>query len=371
MKTLDLHLLITYRNKLFRVDRVFRGGFDDYATKFMDYMLEKAGKTDIDLIVVVYTELSARQKNMIREYLVPKHVVFFRSSAVMPIYMGVGTFGLMCFESGHYSSELLSMLEPAETYEEYDDPDEVQAKTLAENTEDTKRDTQKVEVDDTADVAAAPQPVSVSIDNIPGVDYQEGIKNSGNEDTYKALLEVFANSIGPNHDEICGFYDNEDWKNYTVKVHALKSSSRLIGALELSEEAKELEMAGKRDDLDYIRANHAQVMEHLKSFDPLLSAVFNKTPVIEEPAADAPVEETTSETTKEQDIGAQFESALIASTFEVIREAAVQHDDDTVMAAIEEIIDYPISMEDAEKLENLQMLLDSKEYEKMLSLIDG
>lgn len=47
-------------------------------------------------------------------------------------------------------------------------------------------------------------------------------------------------------------------------MHALKSTSLSIGTVELSEEAKELEMAAKANDMDYIRLHHGETMEKYK-----------------------------------------------------------------------------------------------------------
>ena len=55
-------------------------------------------------------------------------------------------------------------------------------------------------------------------------------------------------------------FDAEDWKNYQILVHALKSSSRTIGAVNLSEKAKKLELAAKDNNFDEIQAGHADLM---------------------------------------------------------------------------------------------------------------
>ena len=47
------------------------------------------------------------------------------------------------------------------------------------------------------------------------------------------------------HNKISTFYNNRDYKNYEILVHALKSTSRMIGATELSEKAKKLEELAK------------------------------------------------------------------------------------------------------------------------------
>lgn len=56
----------------------------------------------------------------------------------------------------------------------------------------------------------------------------------------------------------------QDWKNYTIKIHALKSNMNSIGALSLGNLAKELEMAGKREDGDFIQEKHEGVMEEYR-----------------------------------------------------------------------------------------------------------
>jgi CheY-like chemotaxis protein/HPt (histidine-containing phosphotransfer) domain-containing protein len=63
------------------------------------------------------------------------------------------------------------------------------------------------------------------------------------------------------------FYEAKDWENYRITVHALKSTSLTIGAAELSEQAKALEMACKENNETYINDNHEQV---LKCYEGLL-----------------------------------------------------------------------------------------------------
>ncbi len=68
--------------------------------------------------------------------------------------------------------------------------------------------------------------------------------NCGGEDTFIEVLKEYIGSAEKKANDIEGFWQSADYNNYTVLVHALKSSSRLIGANELSEAAKELEALG-------------------------------------------------------------------------------------------------------------------------------
>ena len=74
---------------------------------------------------------------------------------------------------------------------------------------------------------------------------------------YKEILTVFLQIKKQKQPELEMFFEQEDWKNYTIAIHALKSSSLNIGARRLSDISAGLEMAGHDGDIDYIKAHHA------------------------------------------------------------------------------------------------------------------
>lgn len=84
-------------------------------------------------------------------------------------------------------------------------------------------------------------------------------------------------------------YEAEDYTNYTIYVHALKSTSKMIGALTLSEKARLLELAGKEGKIDYIKDSHAEVMELFDQVMEEISDYLNKVKPEEEASEDAPV----------------------------------------------------------------------------------
>ena len=79
---------------------------------------------------------------------------------------------------------------------------------------------------------------------------------AGDEDFYREMLRLFSAQGEEKRTEIAALYESADWTDYAIKVHALKSTSLTIGAEALSAQAKELELAGKRGDVDFIRAHH-------------------------------------------------------------------------------------------------------------------
>lgn len=65
------------------------------------------------------------------------------------------------------------------------------------------------------------------------------------DEMYRELLTMFVDTWQEKKSQIEEAYQAGDWKNYTIYVHALKSSSLSMGAEKLSDLAKQHEMAGK------------------------------------------------------------------------------------------------------------------------------
>ncbi|MBQ9631797.1 MAG: DegV family EDD domain-containing protein, partial [Lachnospiraceae bacterium] len=75
---------------------------------------------------------------------------------------------------------------------------------------------------------------------------EDGVRYCGSPEDYLEALSIFNRTIEERADEIEQYFNEKDYKNYTIKVHALKSSARIIGAREISAMAAELEEAGNK-----------------------------------------------------------------------------------------------------------------------------
>ena len=82
------------------------------------------------------------------------------------------------------------------------------------------------------------------------------------EEFYQEMLEAYIES--DKLEDIDAYYKAKDWKNYRIQVHALKSTSLTIGAINLSEHARALETAAKKEDADYIEAHNEEVVTEYK-----------------------------------------------------------------------------------------------------------
>lgn len=78
------------------------------------------------------------------------------------------------------------------------------------------------------------------------------------EEFYESVIREFRNSS--KYEEIQACYDDANLKDYAILVHAVKSSSLTIGAVEVSNIAKALEAAAKSEDIDFLREHHYDFM---------------------------------------------------------------------------------------------------------------
>ncbi len=101
---------------------------------------------------------------------------------------------------------------------------------------------------------------------ITGVNVKEALqKHTGDLNQYVEILGLFYIDGLRKTEYIEQLYENQDYHNYRIEVHALKSASANIGAKDLSEQAALLEMAAAADNEEYIQNNHGAMLEAYKT----------------------------------------------------------------------------------------------------------
>jgi len=93
----------------------------------------------------------------------------------------------------------------------------------------------------------------------------------GNDKLFWNILKEYYKNINSKTSTIKKFELEKDWPAYTIEVHALKSASRQIGAMELSQMAAELEKAGNARDSEYIRENTNAMLDRYLGYIPILA----------------------------------------------------------------------------------------------------
>ena len=106
-----------------------------------------------------------------------------------------------------------------------------------------------------------------------GVDTAAGLAYcGGDEQFYKELLAEYAGDPDAKLGELTKYHDSKNWKDYSIKVHAIKSTSKMIGAMDLSSVALFLEEASKESDEEKVESRHKVLME---SYEKLIRTIYN------------------------------------------------------------------------------------------------
>lgn len=118
----------------------------------------------------------------------------------------------------------------------------------------------------------AEQEISIEIE---GLDTKFALKLLGEEKLFWSVLKDYYRVIEKKSKLIKTLEEAEDWKKYTIEVHALKSASRQIGATVLAEKAERMEMAGNggnrtliHECTDEMLAQYRHYLEILKPYFP-------------------------------------------------------------------------------------------------------
>ena len=172
-----------------------------------------------------------------------------------------------------------------------------------------------------------------------GLSYSEAIKNCATEAILTKTLQQFWNSINNNLRDIEAFWKNDDIKNYTIKVHALKSSARLIGAMELSKQAAYLEECGNNNDTASISDFTPDLLANYRACQSKLSPLYE---------TDEDKEEITPERLHE--------------AYEAIKEFTAMFDSDSIDGIMEMLRAYRIPESESERFNIIATCADSADW---------
>lgn len=182
------------------------------------------------------------------------------------------------------------------------------------------------------------------------IDAACGIAHSGTPEAYLSFLKLFDQALDEKTEEIEQLYADGDIQNYTVKVHALKSSLRIIGAEHTGEAAQRLEDAGKANDTAYISEYQPKFMDEIREIRALLQQVF-------------PEEQSKAMPSAAEKPPADEE--LIGMALDEIKAAADEKDTERLEAVFSELEDFSIPEEKAALFSQIKAAADARDFEKI------
>ncbi|MBO7335903.1 MAG: response regulator, partial [Lachnospiraceae bacterium] len=184
------------------------------------------------------------------------------------------------------------------------------------------------------------------LDEVEGISVPDGIKNSGGTAEFLSSLHMFFDTVEDNAKVIENAYADGDIRLYTVKVHALKSSARIIGALEMSALCQKLEDAGNAKDMAFIDENTGKLMAIYRDFKTKLSPLDSGN---EEDDAGKP----------------EIPSEELAEAYEALKEFVPQMDYDAAEMTLDQLKEYRLPEEDREKVKELEKNLKVFNWDEM------
>ena len=188
------------------------------------------------------------------------------------------------------------------------------------------------------------------LNDTEGISVSDGMRFCGGMEAFVKSLTTFYDTLAENADAIEDAYGRRDIAFYTIKVHALKSSARIIGAKELSELARTLEDAGKAEDLAYIEANTDELLRQYRSYAEKLAGLQQDDEAENEGKEPIPEGE-------------------LEEAYEALKEVIPQMDYDAVEMVLEQLDGYRLPKEDAEFFARLRKLLTKFDWDGMETLI--
>ncbi len=108
-----------------------------------------------------------------------------------------------------------------------------------------------------------------------GADPDQGLHYcQGDEEFYRTMLVQFASESVGKRALMEEAVNKATLEDYEILVHALKSTSKMIGNMSLSEDARALEFACKEGRGDFVRGRHPELMKQYTDFCDGLTAML-------------------------------------------------------------------------------------------------
>jgi DegV family protein with EDD domain len=356
-RALSLHPSLKFKEDKSGIESVWAGSTRRAYRKYIRRAFPVDIIPDSDVVIITYADVPIDTLQWIKDEISKiayfEHVVFKQASAAISSNCGPGSFGIMYFVKSNKNYNIGSFIDDLEDTEDEEDisKDEYrEVKKSAPQPEDAPKPAEVTLTESTVDRVALKW-----YQEIPGIDGDAAISNSGSEDAFRAVLKIFYDSIEQKASELNGFFSEGDWQNYIIKIHALKSSAKLIGAMDLSEKALKLEMAGKEGNTGYIIDNHLQCMEEFTGFKDLLSESLND--IAGDEAKDA----------SHKPVADDF---LMKSVYDELRSGADAMDCERISEVLKELDDYAIPDSDKEKFNAICLKAQEYDYDAILEILD-
>ncbi len=121
----------------------------------------------------------------------------------------------------------------------------------------TKQNTLTNPPETASKVSSSSPDTSTASLNLLEINRTTGLSYCGeSEELYQEILAEFASQTNTFQTQLEEAYQTQNWKNYAITAHSIKSTARTIGATNLAELSLQHELAGKETNTEFITANY-------------------------------------------------------------------------------------------------------------------
>ncbi len=185
--------------------------------------------------------------------------------------------------------------------------------------------------------------------NCEKFDIEAGVKNCGSEDMYVDALRAYYESADDNLKLIKEHYESGNLADYTTKVHALKSSSRIVGLNALGELAYEMEKAGNEHNATLIKEKTNELLRLYKEVTDILRTAF-----------DAGDEEAEKEI---------IQSSKLIEAYGAMKEMAQMYDYDSILMILDSVSKFSVPKEEKDRFEALKLAVRNADWDKIHEIL--
>ena len=205
-----------------------------------------------------------------------------------------------------------------------------------------KEEAKKLLADDLSDREIQPE------DPQMGFSFEEGVKHCGSKAALMKTIRIFYRTIDSKANKIEQCLKEGLISDYVIEIHALKSSALLIGAVPLSEAAKELEDYGKQGKTEVLEEKTPDVLTLCGDLKNILR-----------PYAE-----------KEEDAKKEFSDGEWITALQQIHQCIEQFDLDGVDQIMEQLEEYQVPECIRESMDQLRVYVADVSLEEIMELTD-
>ena len=205
-----------------------------------------------------------------------------------------------------------------------------------------KEEAKKLLADDLSDREIQPE------DSQRGFSFEEGVNHCGSKAALMKTIRIFYRTIDSKANKIEQCLKEGLISDYVIEIHALKSSALLIGAVPLSEAAKELEDYGKQGKTEVLEEKTPDVLTLYRDLKNILR-----------PYAE-----------KEEDAKKEFSDGEWITALQQIHQCIEQFDLDGVDQIMEQLEEYQVPECIRESMDQLRVYVADVSLEEIMELTD-